>query len=93
MAITLEIMGVASISITLNNKKGMVMDSVEARLKMAEIAASMVEAHVQASPGNYSSKDDVSRAFNKVFDAIYRDFLRVAPKPATKSAPKPIDKS
>lgn len=65
------------------------MDNIEARLKMAELAASLVEAHVKAMPGNYSSKDDVVRSFNKFFDAIYKDFVRVAPKAAAKTTSKP----
>lgn len=65
------------------------MDNVEARLKMAELATSMVEAHIKAVPGYYGSKDDVVRSFNKFFDTIYKDFVRVAPKAAAKTTPSP----
>ncbi|WP_262239440.1 hypothetical protein [Serratia liquefaciens] len=65
------------------------MDHVEARLKMAELACSMVEARLRALPEKYKTNSDMVSSYHLFYEAIFKDFIKTAPSKdaANKSSP------
>lgn len=67
------------------------MDDVEARLKMAELACSMVETRLRAMPEKYKTNSEVENSFRLFYEAIYKDFARTAQKKVVeKKTPPPL---